>query len=245
MSQGKRKNKLTSALLSSLIIGGIFSMSSCGGKEKKEEVVNDTLPIAVETPDTVVQSVDSARTYYSDDLRSFGIRGDVKARSSIRHDAGVVYPIPTMELTFDSVGNFTGSLQGLYPKNNDEGFGYLYSMNEGDGTSWELTYTEVNDKNYPLKAEIIESGPQGTAKAELTYYGYEYDKEGNWVMRCATMNREFIETETEEKTSTFHKWRELVSYTYYDRAAIDPSEENIPVGMMIKELPREVNQRPR
>ncbi|MDE5807938.1 MAG: hypothetical protein K2H76_07445, partial [Muribaculaceae bacterium] len=161
---------------------------------------------------------DSIRTYYSDDLKSFGIKGNVLKRSRIRHDAGTVYPIPAMELTFDSLGNFTGSLEGLYAKNNDEGFHYLYSMNYEDGTSWELTYTELNEEGYPIKAEIIESGPQGTANAVVTYYGYEYDRTGNWVMRSATMSRDFIETETEEKTSTFHKWKELVSYTYNEEA---------------------------
>ena len=40
-------------------------------------------------------------------------------------------------------------------------------------------------------------------------------------MRSATMSRDFIETETEEKTSTFHKWKELVSYTYNDEEAAD------------------------
>ena len=199
--------------LFSVVIAGIF-LASCASKseEKTQDSVLPAMDSIVE--DTVALAEDSIRIYYSPDLKSFGIRGDVIERSKLRHDAQAVYPIPTMELTFDSIGNFTGSLEGLYAKQNEDGINYMYSMNYEDGTSWELTYTEFNDKSYPLKAEIIESGPQGTAKADIAYFGYEYDREGNWVMRSASMERTFTDTDTKEKTSTFHKWKELVSYQY-------------------------------
>lgn len=187
----------------------------CGkGKTVKDTETSDSI-----MPDTVVENTveelpDSLKIFYSDDLKSFAIHGDVLERSSVRHGAEMVYPEPTMELTFDSIGNFTGSLQGLYAKKNEEGFNYSYSMNYEDGTSWELTYTEYNDENYPVKATIIESGPQGTATSELTYYGYEYDKEKNWVFRCVTMGREFTDIDTGEKLNSFKKWKEAVSYKY-------------------------------
>ncbi|MDE6028289.1 MAG: hypothetical protein K2G23_09475, partial [Muribaculaceae bacterium] len=215
----KNRNKyIPLAALMSIALASGLSFSSCGSKKISEEAATDSARPDTVRADTIPAVQDSIRTYYSDDLKSFGIKGNVLKRSRIRHDAGTVYPIPAMELTFDSLGNFTGSLEGLYAKNNDEGFHYLYSMNYEDGTSWELTYTELNEEGYPIKAEIIESGPQGTANAVVTYYGYEYDRTGNWVMRSATMSRDFIETETEEKTSTFHKWKELVSYTYNEEA---------------------------
>ncbi|MDE6409437.1 MAG: hypothetical protein K2K81_04235 [Muribaculaceae bacterium] len=206
-----------------LILCGV-TLLSCGHSAKNDHATVDSPKIDTVVTDTVVEASDSARTYFSSDLKSFGIRGDVAQRSEMRHGAGVVYPIPTMELTFDTLGNFTGSLMGLYPKQNEDGINYAYSMNYEDGTSWELTYTEMNDHSFPLKAEIIESGPQGTAKANITYFGYEYDREGNWVMRSASMSREFVETDTEEKTSTFHKWKELVSYKYNDRDNGDPDD---------------------
>lgn len=198
-----------------------MSLLSCGHSANKENVHVDSPKTDTIVADTIAEATDSTKIYFSSDLRSFGIRGDVAQRSEMRHGAGVVYPLPTMELTFDTLGNFTGSLMGLYPKQNEDGINYAYSMNYEDGTSWELTYTELNDKSFPIKAEIIESGPQGTAKANITYFGYEYDREGNWVMRSASMSREFVETDTEEKTSTFHKWKELVSYKYNDRGTDD------------------------
>ncbi|MDE6717507.1 MAG: hypothetical protein K2J70_04860 [Muribaculaceae bacterium] len=189
---------------------------SGGGKEKIHDSDTTVLePVAVR--DTIPEPQDSVRVYYSDDLRAFGIKGDVVERSAVRHGADIVYPEPTMELTFDSIGNFDGSLKGLYAKRGEDGLNYSYSMNYEDGTSWELTYTELNDQSYPLKAEILESGPQGIAKVTLNYYGYEYDREKNWVMRSVTMERHFTETDTEEKTSSFRKWKELVSYKYRDK----------------------------
>ncbi len=211
------KRGVKPACVGSLIFCCVL-MVACGRKGKEETTPNDSPAMDTIAVDTVPMVEDSVRTYYSEDLKSFGIRGDVVGRSAMRHGAEVVYPIPTMELTFDTLGNFTGSLMGLYPKQNEDGINYSYSMNYEDGTSWELTYTELNENAFPLKAEIIESGPQGTAKANITYFGYEYDREGNWVMRSASMSREFIETDTEEKTSTFHKWKELVSYKYNDRS---------------------------
>lgn len=218
-----RRELLKLLSLSGIIFAGV-TMVSCVGKSKKTEFVADSAITDTIVADTVPETEDSVRTYYSADLKSFGIRGDVAERSAMRHGAESVYPIPTMELTFDTLGNFTGSLMGLYPKENEEGIYYSYSMNYEDGTSWELTYTETNENSFPLKAEIIESGPQGTAKSVLTYSGYEYDGEGNWVMRSVSMSREFTDIETEEKTSTFHKWKELVSYKYNDRGKDDNPE---------------------
>lgn len=215
-----RRLPVISLGLACLILG------SCANKPKNEDVVGDSPRMDTIVADSIPETVDSVKTYYSADLKSFAIRGDVAERSAMRHGAEVVYPIPTMELTFDTLGNFTGSLMGLYPKQNEDGINYIYSMNYEDGTSWELTYTELNDNFFPLKAEIIESGPQGTAKANITYFGYEYDREGNWVMRSASMSREFIETDTEEKTSTFHKWKELVSYKYNERDKDDSAKDS-------------------
>lgn len=198
----------------SLFLIGAGVLNSCGPKKGQTELTEETVSADTISQDTVQEKEDSTKIYYSDDLKSFGIRGDVIERSQMRHGAEMVYPIPTMELTFDSIGNFTGSLQGLYPKQNEEGINYSYSMNYEDGTSWELNYTEWNENNFPVKAEILESGPQGVAKSEITYYGYEYDREGNWVMRSVSMGREFTETDTEEKSNTFRKWKELVSYKY-------------------------------
>lgn len=220
----KKKGVLVVISAFTLLLTGA-AMVSCSHKPKEDKGEVDSPKMDTIVADTVAETPDSVRTYFSTDLKSFAIRGDVAERSAMRHGAEVVYPIPTMELTFDTLGNFTGSLKGLYPKQNEEGIYYSYSMNYEDGTSWELTYTELNENSFPLKAEIIESGPQGTAKADITYFGYEYDREGNWVMRSASMSREFIETDTEEKTSTFHKWKELVSYKYNEREKETPSDE--------------------
>lgn len=220
--------KLTNLFRGSLILS-IVSLTllgtGCGGKKERIEDKQDTVLVDTIPVDTIAAEEDSLKTYYSDDLKSFGIRGNVMERSAMRHGAETIYPEPTMELTFDEEGNFTGSLRGLYPKKNEDGFFYSYSMNYEDGTSWELTYTDFNDNFFPTKAEIFESGPQGVAKSEIAYTGYEYDGEGNWVLRTVTMHRDFTETDTEEKTSTSYKWKELVSYKYKDKKEADKEKD--------------------
>ena len=208
-------------LCSLAVLSVSFSLSlSCkrGDGSQKDHPSADSVLIA----DTIATEVsaepeDTLKQYYSDDLKSFGIKGEVISRSAMRHDAQMVYPVPTNELTFDDDGVFTGSLEGLYPKTGEDGIIYSYSMNYEDGTSWELTYTDYNEEGYPVRAEIIESGPQGTAQAVITYYGYEYDRMGNWVMRSVTCDRSFVDMDTKEKTNTFRKWKELVSYKYKEK----------------------------
>ncbi|MDE6296977.1 MAG: hypothetical protein K2L89_03940 [Muribaculaceae bacterium] len=216
MSHLKRRNIINGGLVLSIVTLMTIACS-CGKKPAQSETPTDSVKLDTIPADTVAVEEDSLKVYYSDDLKSFGIRGDVVERAAMRHGAETVYPEPTMELTFDDNGVFTGSLQGLYPKKNEDGINYSYSMNYEDGTSWELIYTELNDNSYPVKAEILESGPQGVAKAVLTYSGYEYDGEGNWIMRAVSMTRDFTATDTEEKTSSTYKWKELVSYKYKEK----------------------------
>lgn len=214
----KRIKIIASIGLMWLVVGS--SMLSCkksAGTHNAEQIDSAPEMNAEEVPDPVENS-DSLKVYYSKDLKSLGIKGDVISRSAMRNDAQMVYPIPTNELTFDENGELTGSLEGLYPKENEDGIIYSYSMNYEDGTSWELTYTEYNEEGYPVRAEIIESGPQGTAQAVITYYGYEYDRCGNWVMRSVTCDRSFTDMDTKEKTNTFRKWKELVSYKYREKS---------------------------
>lgn len=215
--------KLTFAFASAF---SFFLLCACSGKNNNEITTQDTVVADSIEEEVVFEEEDSVKTYYSEDLKSFAIKGDVESRSDIRNGAEIIYPIPTMELNFDKEGNFKGSLKGLLPKKNDEGVFYSYSMNYEDGTSWELTYTEMNDESYPIKAEILESGPQGIAKVDLTYSAYEYDAQKNWVFRTVVMNREFTDNETEEKTLSSGRWKEVVSYTYKEKETPeeDPSK---------------------
>lgn len=87
-------------------------------------------------------------------------------------------------------------------------------MNESDGTSWIMTYTEYNEEGYPVKAEIEEDGPQGQALCKLQYYGYIYDSHGNWVIRKVGLQRTFTDADTGEKSTLTGQWAENCSYTY-------------------------------
>ncbi|MDE7412294.1 MAG: hypothetical protein K2N05_00705 [Muribaculaceae bacterium] len=213
--------KLTVAFASAF---SLFLMGACSGNKTKDSAPEDTIVMDSIEEEVVIEEEDSLKTYYSEDLKSFAIKGDVEGRSEIRHGAEIIYPIPTMELNFDKEGKFTGSLKGLYAKKNEDGIFYNYSMNYEDGTSWELTYTEMNDESYPIKAQILESGPQGTAKVDLSYSAYEYDAQKNWVFRSVTMNREFTDTDTGEKTLSSGRWKEVVSYTYKETETPDDTD---------------------
>jgi len=194
----------------------------CSGNGKKgadSSAVKDSLP-DMEVSAAPIDTVDSLRVYYSDDLKALCIKGDVERRSEVRNDHSMIYPEPVMELEFDEDGKLVSSLKGLYPKTNEDGFIYEYSMNEGDGTSWVLTYEEFNDEGYPIKSEIEEDGPQGTAEVKMQYYGYSYDSKGNWVMRTVAMQRTFEDIETGEKTTSSHQWKEVCSY-YYRKSGSD------------------------
>ena len=190
--------------------------TACSGSEKRNDKTDTTEDSVVPMSELAqpADTIDSISIYFSDDLKALRIRGDVEHRSAVRNDPGMIYPEPVMELEFDESGSLLSSLKGIYAKTDSAGFNYEFSMNEGDGTSWVMTYTEFNEEGYPVKSEIEEDGPQGSAEVKLQYYGYSYDSKGNWVLRTVAMNRVFTDIETGEKTTSSHQWKEVCSYKY-------------------------------
>lgn len=209
-----RKHSLIKVVISVLAIIGL--LVGCAGKDKTETLPIDSVdiaPVVAQAPEDP-EPPDTTDGYFSADLKALRIKGNVAERSNVRNEAEIVYPEPVMSLEFDSVGTLQSSLMGLYPKVDADGFNYQYSMNESDGTSWIMTYTEFNEEGFPIRAEIEEDGPQGQALCKLEYYSYIYDRHGNWTIRAVGMERFFTDAETGEKSYLTAKWKENCAYTY-------------------------------
>lgn len=196
--------------ISSLGILGI----SCSGNSKASASDSDSIAdqsIEIEA-DTV--PADTLPEYFSDDLKAYRIKGPVIARSQVSYEASIVYPEPMEALSFNEEGVLTNPDGNIEITRDDEGFNHSIYMHESDGTEWTMTYTDFNEKGFPTKATIKESGPMGTGTTTVTWSRYGYDSHGNWTVRRTDFSMDFTDLETEEKSHSTGSWKETCSYSY-------------------------------
>lgn len=187
---------------------------SCSGNSKDSSSDSDS--VATRDFEAEANSIpaDSLPEYFSDDLKAYRIKGPVASRSQVSYEASIVYPEPMEALTFNEEGALTNPDDNLEINRDEDGFNRSISMRESDGTEWNMTYTDFNDKGFPTKATIKESGPMGTGVTTITWSRYGYDSNGNWTVRRTDFSMDFTDLETDEKSHSTGSWKETCSYSY-------------------------------
>lgn len=196
--------------ISSLGILGI----SCSGNSKVSSSDSDSIVNHGIEEETDTVPADTLPEYLSDDLKAYRIKGPVVTRSQVNYDASIVYPEPMEALSFSEEGVLTNPDENIEIKRDEDGFNHSISTRESDGTEWVMTYTDFNDKGFPTKATIKETGPMGTGVTTITWSRYGYDGNGNWTVRRTDFSMDFTDLETDEKSHSNGSWKETCSYSY-------------------------------
>lgn len=177
-----RKNLLTIPVSAILMI-------SCGGKGTNENhdstTMTDTDTVLIE-PIANENHVDtgSMPTYYSEDLKRFGLNGKVKTVKTNNYSPFV--SCLASPLTFNEEGVLT-SLFSEFTDNeinyNSDGFIDKTRCRESDGTTFELKFIDFDTDMNPVSGKYKSDGPDEIWEVQFTITYTNFDHERNWTQR--------------------------------------------------------------
>lgn len=212
---------------------GMMLLTSCSGSKTGDN--SDSNGVAdsarIVQSDSVVADSASVQTsaapeFKSDDLKALGLYDQVKSRKiNVAGNAldGTYYIEPTQEISFSPEGKSNTQPDRLVSSKNKDGIFIKYE-DGGVYTHYWLTYTELNDRNHPVKARYeIQWQLPVKEIADITYSDYAYDNHGNWTSRTVTakvVTEELLFDEEgndagASKSSNTYSWTEKQVIEYY------------------------------
>lgn len=211
---------------------GIMLLTGCAGNKTGDN--SDSNGVAdsarIVQSDSVVADSAAVLTavapeFKSDDLKALGLYDQVKSRKinvAGNGFGGSYYIEPIKKISFSPEGKRNTQLDLLVFTKNKDGIFTKYEDGGGDAHYW-LTYTELNDKNHPVKAKYEIQEPPEEGIADVTYSDYTYDNHGNWTSRKVTakvvteellFDEEGNDAGTSKSTNTYF-WTENQVIEYY------------------------------
>lgn len=203
------------------------SCNSNGGKSVSNDVSDSTQISQDDSIATESASVQKTGIpeFKSDDLKAFGLYDQIKSRKIIvvgNAMGGTYYIEPQKKISFSPEGKLNTRLDLLESSKNKNGIFTKYEDGGGDQHYW-LTYTELNDKDHPIKAKYEIQEPPEDGIGDVTYSDYVYDNHGNWTSRKVTakivteellFDEEGNDAGTSKKSNTY-SWTEKQIIEYY------------------------------
>lgn len=218
-------NKLIRVSFVALVTGLLACTSSCGNSSNQASAnVSDSTTVAASgtAATTATEEAPQAETstYYSDDLKAYGLKGKVKSVAieqtgldELHISIRSYWPLPDDKMSFTSQGKFVGEPHDFGKKNSKGLFVSWSNDDDDDGTERTTTYKELNEHNFPLVAEMLEDGPFGKVNATMSYSDYTYDDHNNWTSRKVTCKKiSYIE---DQPANDSFSWTETAKYIYY------------------------------
>lgn len=211
---------------------GMMLLTSCSGSKTGDNSDSDGVADSTQIAQNDSLATDSASVqtsvapeFKSDDLKALGLYDQVKSRKiNVTGNAlgGAYYIVPAHDISFSPEGKRNTQLNLLVSSKNKDGIFTKYE----DGsvyTHYWLTYTELNDKNHPVKAKYEIQEPPEEGIADVTYSDYAYDNHGNWTSRTVTakvVTEELLFDEEGNdagtyKSSNTYSWTEKQVIEYY------------------------------
>lgn len=161
----------------------IVAVSCSGNKNQGNDMADSVQDTITSGATQAVAEVDSL-DYLSDDLKMFGLHGDVKEVRTIDYPS---FPTSmSANLAFDDKGTLTSNFND-YTDNkfrlNENGFIREASFRESDGTTYSVRYTEWNEENLPVAGIYLTEMPdyKGQMNFSITYD--KFDSAHNWLSR--------------------------------------------------------------
>lgn len=185
------KNK---TLLLLVFAAATMAFPSCGNKAQTtpdtpaDSVKTDS--IAPDTAATVQEAEKAAPAYLSDDLKAFGLKGQVKTCSgtSYGQDTGAYQE----DLRFSPEGKLKNKHSDHTFKKNKEGFICKVTTFVGDG-EFVMTYSKFNENGHPLQAKDVSDIPFVSMESDIAYTYTAFDDHGNWTERKVRMTTQTAE----------------------------------------------------
>ncbi|MDE6282565.1 MAG: hypothetical protein K2L97_01085 [Muribaculaceae bacterium] len=171
-------------------------LASCNSKTESNSETEAADSIATEQVAETVHTQQSASIYGSDDLKKFGLKGQVTT-VTVKYDNDWIPGLVDDNLQFDAQGKLISKLPDLKLTVNADGFisKVVDDMGASDGSETVADYT-LNENGWPVKLKLQMSSPDAEAYADCTLTYPDVDEHGNWtkcVIKGSLVN---IEEET-------------------------------------------------
>lgn len=211
---------------------GMMLLTSCSGSKTGDNSDSDGVADSTQIAQNDSLATDSASVqtsvapeFKSDDLKALGLYDQVKSRKiNVADNAlgGACYIEPTKKTSFSPEGKRNTQLDLLVSSKNKDGI-FTKFEDGGSDANYLLIYTELNDKNHPVKAKYKIQEPPVEEIADVTYSDYAYDNHGNWTSRTVTakvVTEELLFDEEGNdagtyKSSNTYSWTEKQVIEYY------------------------------
>lgn len=211
---------------------GMMLLTPCSGSKTGDNSDSDGVADSTQIAQNDSLATDSASVqisvapeFKSDDLKALGLYDQVKSRKiNVADNAlgGACYIEPTKKTSFSPEGKRNTQLDLLVSSKNKDGI-FTKFEDGGSDANYLLIYTELNDKNHPVKAKYKIQEPPVEEIADVTYSDYAYDNHGNWTSRTVTakvVTEELLFDEEgndagASKSSNTYSWTEKQVIEYY------------------------------